>query len=335
MNNTFLSHISLLRVIAMVTVVLHHALCFYGAWFPYDGSQSYLHFTMALKDVNMPMFVFLAGFIYAYLRLTHGKYNDTDDFIVGKIKRLLLPYLLWSIVLLTPLNLAMVGARTIFYGIWQMWFLLMLFLEFLFFHFTFLFWAKTSLAADCCIFAVLSVISSFIMPRLSDYYGIDLSLLCFDKFIHYMPFFFLGAAVSKHKSKLSVPLIAAVIVTVAASAAIVAVNFFFLDIKGSGECIFIFVCAVLISSFAATEKLCGRFPAIASSKVIADLDKSAMGIYILHHILILDFVSLPIGAEFMNEHVILAPVAVFAVSLLLSWAMTHAILRTRLRFVFG
>ena len=123
----------------MVTVVLHHALCFYGAWFPYDGSQSYLHFTMALKDVNMPMFVFLAGFIYAYLRLTHGKYSATDDFIVGKIKRLLLPYLLWSIVLLTPLNLAMVGARTIFYGIWQMWFLLMLFLEFLFFHFTFRF----------------------------------------------------------------------------------------------------------------------------------------------------------------------------------------------------
>ena len=101
MNNTHLSHISLLRVIAMVTVVLHHTLCFYGAWFPYDDSQTCLNFTLALKDISMPMFIALAGFIYSYLKVNHGKYNNTGTFVLGKAKRLLLPYLLWSAVLLT------------------------------------------------------------------------------------------------------------------------------------------------------------------------------------------------------------------------------------------
>ena len=333
MNNTHLSYISLLRVVAMVTVVLHHTLCFYGAWFPYEGSQAYLNFTMALKEISMPMFIALAGFIYSYLRMNHGKYNNTGTFVLSKTKRLLLPYLLWSAVLLTPLNLAEAQPINVLYGIWHLWFLLVLFLEFMFFHLTFRFWGKVSKIADCAIFVMLFAASHLII-KFVDSHGIDIRCFCLYLFIRYIPFFYLGAALGKSRFNIKPAVIPAIAVLIG-SAAVVVIWLFFNDVKGAATFNHLLTAMIIVAAIPAADSFCKRFPTIASSKIITDLDKSSMGIYILHHILILDFVSLQIGAEFMNEHVILAPVAVFAVSLLLSWAMTHAILRTRLRFVFG
>ena len=333
MNNTHLSYISLLRVVAMVTVVLHHTLCFYGAWFPYDDSQTCLNFTLALKEISMPMFIALAGFIYSYLKVNHGKYNNTGTFVLGKAKRLLLPYLLWSAVLLTPLNLAEAKPINVLYGTWHLWFLLVLFLEFMFFHFTFRFWSKTSKVADCAIFAMLFVASHLIIKFVNSH-GIDIRCFCLYLFIRYIPFCYLGMVLGKSRFNIKSVVIPAIAV-LAGSAAVVVIWLFCGDAKGAATINHLLTAMVIIAAIPVADSFCKRFPSIASSKIIADLDKSSMGIYILHHILILDFVSLPVGAGFMNEHVILAPAVVFVVSLLLSWAITHAILRTRLRFVFG
>ena len=62
-----LTYVSLLRVVAMVSVVYYHSFCYYGIWM--GGAKEipfYKQFDVFLISLSMPEFVFLSGFLYSY-----------------------------------------------------------------------------------------------------------------------------------------------------------------------------------------------------------------------------------------------------------------------------
>lgn len=91
--------ISFMRVCAMLLVVYYHCICFYtGNWKIHGALQrpDYNDIAFCLNCVHMPAFVYISGFLYAYLYLYKGKYRDGRTFLINKIRRLMVPYLLWG-----------------------------------------------------------------------------------------------------------------------------------------------------------------------------------------------------------------------------------------------
>lgn len=64
-----LTYISYLRVMAMLMVVLYHCLCYYGVW-GYDDAvtvNAYSCLASFLNYIDMPLFVFISGYLYAHI----------------------------------------------------------------------------------------------------------------------------------------------------------------------------------------------------------------------------------------------------------------------------
>lgn len=103
-----LNHISILRNIALICVVLGHAGCIYaGKWnFTVVNSNSRLlkYITDYIYSFHMPLFVFISGYVYNYSREMMGKYSSIKKFIINKWKRLIIPYILTGIVFMIPIQ---------------------------------------------------------------------------------------------------------------------------------------------------------------------------------------------------------------------------------------
>lgn len=190
-QNTHLSNISLLRVIAMVSVVFYHCLCYYGIWTSKFVIEGYRDFDLFLVSINMPLFVFLSGYLYAYLRNNFNRYQDNKIFVFKKAKRLLIPYVFWGVLLVLFFPTPDHRWTNFFSGICHLWFLLMLFEEFLFFHFTFKFWKNVTLRS-----ALLKLIGlllvSLLMKKIFSHYEVSNLPLCINQFFRMLPFFGLG-----------------------------------------------------------------------------------------------------------------------------------------------
>lgn len=194
-QDTHLSNISLLRVIAMVSVVFYHCLCYYGIWSSKFVIEGYRDFDIFLVSVNMPLFVFLSGYLYAYLRNNFHKYQDSKTFVFKKSKRLLIPYIFWGVLLVLFFPRPDHRWTDFFSGICHLWFLLMLFEEFLFFHFTFKFWKNNTLRS--AFFKLIGLLLvSFLMKKLFSHYYAGNLPLCINQFFTKLPFFGLGILLS-------------------------------------------------------------------------------------------------------------------------------------------
>ena len=128
--NERLLDISLLRVISIVAVVAFHVYgMMYADHFPKSKDlyhQIYWTWNQCgLINIAMPMFVFVSGYLFAFL-MRKGKYPTFGALLKNKIKRLLLPYFVFGLIMMAttgnfrPLDL--------FSGCyWHLWFLPMIF----------------------------------------------------------------------------------------------------------------------------------------------------------------------------------------------------------------
>ncbi|OUN58392.1 acyltransferase family protein [Alistipes sp. An66] len=127
--NERLLDISLLRVISIVAVVAFHVYgMMYADHFPKSKDlyhQIYWTWNQCgLINIAMPMFVFISGYLFAFL-MRKGKYPTFGILLKIKIKRLLLPYFAFGLIMMAttgnfhPLDL-LKG------DYWHLWFLPML-----------------------------------------------------------------------------------------------------------------------------------------------------------------------------------------------------------------
>lgn len=126
---TKLSDIVILRVIAVMTLVMWHCYCSYIHWniaiTPANGFYKTL-FTTVIPDANLPLFTFIAGYLFYFIRVEKKRYIQFEDFLLNKVHRLLIPFL----ILGTIINLLEYGKNFIdvFYGLPNhLWYCLMLF----------------------------------------------------------------------------------------------------------------------------------------------------------------------------------------------------------------
>ena len=128
-----LSEIALLRVLATFSIVVWHTYCSYICWGVADSPANSFYsrfFTRIFPDANMPLFTFIAGYLFCFLLKEKGKYRSFKEFVKNKTHRLLIPFL----VLGSMINLCEYGKDIVdlFYGLPNhLWYCLMLFYVFI------------------------------------------------------------------------------------------------------------------------------------------------------------------------------------------------------------
>lgn len=95
---------------AMMMIVAFHSMLFYnGKWWVFGGPviPLWVKTSAFLNAIDLPMFVFISGFLFGHLYKYKHKYRDRKQFVIGKARRLLVPYLAWGlflVYLLPPFN---------------------------------------------------------------------------------------------------------------------------------------------------------------------------------------------------------------------------------------
>ena len=141
MNVKTLDHMNLLRVFGISIVVLRHTFApFTNSW---KISEFYDYNIIAdfigryISTLSMPLFVFISGYIYSYLRNSLKKYGTYKVLTHKKIRRLLIPYLFFALIY-NYFFLEFDSLKTYLIHLWfgsgHLWFLLMMFILFLLFY---------------------------------------------------------------------------------------------------------------------------------------------------------------------------------------------------------
>jgi len=132
------------KILTLILVIIGHATVFYspdGAMAPARQSAAMAGVATYIYSFHMPLFVLLSGCVWGWC-IRHGKYEKALPFVANKAKRLLLPYLVFGAVLVTPVVVACGFTEDGFfsqlfkgillgYDARHLWYLLVLFLLFL------------------------------------------------------------------------------------------------------------------------------------------------------------------------------------------------------------
>lgn len=123
--------IDYLRVSAMLMIILYHCLCYYTNRWTDDSPRIDAYEVIAglLHGIALPLFACISGYLYCKIRET-GRYSDYRKYIWGKVKRILLPLIIWSIVCISIIpGASMLDLQS--GGYKHLWFLGMMFWLFL------------------------------------------------------------------------------------------------------------------------------------------------------------------------------------------------------------
>lgn len=320
--------VSIIRILSMIIIVLYHCICPYGIWktfcsdiTPYSNIEAW----RSLCNVALYSFVLISGYLYAYLYLHKNKYRQTSTFLSDKSKRLLLPYLVWSI----PALLLYGNSNFVIdfiSGFQHLWFLLMLYGLFLVVAPLIRFNSKTIIGG----IAVLLILN-VVINKWGDSYP---NYLSWKMIFRYAPAFLWGILLVKagwieKLEKKSVPLLI-VLNLFAVVGVIVIASMQRLPLGGFYAPIPTFVLLTFLTA------LVGRIKIEKLPIPLHSLDKNCMGIYILHHLFIWFILFyIPVSHEVLNSHPIAAPSILFPTVFVLSWIMAVLINRSKLRCVFG
>lgn len=142
--NSQLENCNFIKTILMSLVVLYHSCALWksGGWFnqaPASPSAFLDVIAQWLNSFHVYGFTFVSGFIFYALKNEKGKYQDKKAFVIGKVKRLIVPYVLVSTLWAGPWYVFYFKAslgdvlKNFVLGVQpaQLWFLLMLFWVFM------------------------------------------------------------------------------------------------------------------------------------------------------------------------------------------------------------
>lgn len=321
----------------MVMVVIYH--CIYQFFMGYSMCVNlfphidvYEHIAKFLNSIDMPMFVFASGYLFSYLKNRCQKYSDGKEFLLKKVKRLLIPFLLWVVVVDLVL-FGWIDPSHFLYPPCHLWFLVMLIECFLVIFIIRFLWEKQPLWLNIGLCLAFSSIYFLLGGR-----GYLSSFLCMDSFLIYFPIFYLGViwarfSIVERWMHLSKPLLGVALVVFAVLIGFFTYNKFPLHsdllARVMGICLTLTLFQLL---FVPSEKREGNY---TPNKYISSLDASGMGIYILHQIVIILLLNQSVVASFVKEHVVLGPVLLFCVVFFGCWGVVALINKTKLKFIFG
>ncbi|MBR2005830.1 MAG: acyltransferase [Thermoguttaceae bacterium] len=140
----------------MLLVVFFHSSLFWSGrnWLgciePKHTSNVIPFLCFTLQSFHTRAFTLISGYLFYYLKFEKGKYNRFVPFVTNKASRLVAPLILVSLFWIIPLSLCVfpdfetrvIDKFLLLKSPSQLWFLMMLFNTFVFFHFFASFFAK-------------------------------------------------------------------------------------------------------------------------------------------------------------------------------------------------
>lgn len=184
-----LNSLNIVRSIAIILVVLRHSFSPYlNAWEIskyYNTNRVVQIIGEYISTFSMPLFVFISGFIYAYLRLYKKKYSTYKILITKKIRRLLIPYFFFGIIYIAVFmkyDSFISFVEPLWFGCGHLWFILMMFLIFI------LFYPLETYFKNNIKSGIIISVFCFLISSIFNYYKLD---PLFDV-TFYLLFFYLG-----------------------------------------------------------------------------------------------------------------------------------------------
>lgn len=107
MTNNF-SHISALKVLGLILVVLGHSLGVYNVLWVYSSivkAPLFHLLDLYISSFHIKLFLFVSGYLYCYGKLNKKQYKKNKDFFINKAKRLLIPYFFIALIYMVPIQL--------------------------------------------------------------------------------------------------------------------------------------------------------------------------------------------------------------------------------------
>jgi peptidoglycan/LPS O-acetylase OafA/YrhL len=295
----YLNNISLLRTFAILIVVLGHSMIVYqynwGIYTPIIKSSFFNALKTYIDTFQMPLFIFISGYMYYYCKKECGKYNKLSKFSADKIKRLLVPYICIAFIYVLPIR--MMTNYSGYYGnnafeiilkyiitgvdVGHLWYLLAIFEIFIVFYLFESVIKKIGVPVSFIIIAIANIVS-FKFPNI---FQISSS-------IHYFMFFYLGYIIRKYeqaftyefKGKNNVILIVTLFI----------LQFLFLigSIKMSNNNIMdtlfknsmSLACniSVTIFYFLVLSSISTKYKSLNNNKILKYLDSESFAIYLFH-----------------------------------------------------
>lgn len=190
-----LNEVTLMRTILAVLIVLHHAFaCYNGLWPEPAGYRClplYKWIDRVVFAFPLEAFVFVSGYLFAFQRITLNRANGGLALVISKLKRLILPSILFSLIYFALFN-EYHGLHSMVYsvarGCGHMWFLPMLFWCFI-----------VCWLFECVRIADVWKLLFFVLLNLLMVYYLPLRL---DRMAVYMVYFFGGFICYKHSGSI-------------------------------------------------------------------------------------------------------------------------------------
>lgn len=308
-DSNHFNDISLLRVSAMLMVVFYHCLCPYSIW---DGSDYFIGFHVQtwdvvagmLSQVHLPIFFLISGYLFAYKR-NMGGYDDNIKFVKDKAARVLIPYCVIGLSLCILQNR---DVGQMLNGISHLWFLLAIF--------------------ECYILGK-AIEGVLLIPErkrqvlmvmlllfliLVPYRIPEVRFLCLSRIVTYFPYYLIGMLASKidfgtltkYKSKVLGLILMLMLLFV----------FQQIYVK-RGIVTATFGVYLVLLSFTYVRLL--NIPKLHSWMI--SLDKCSMGIYIVHHILIQELITISVFRSLATEYCYIFPCVLFISVTIISWGI--------------
>lgn len=202
----YLNLCSRIKTIMMILIIVYHSVALWmpEGWFnqaPAEDNIVFKYIAQWLNMIHIYVFAFVSGYIYSHSRFKLGRYSSFKDFVIKKVKRLLIPYIIISIIWCIPMYIIfykppieiLIKNFVLGYAPSQLWYLLMLFWLFVLIYFPSPFFysldSKGTLVVAFAIYAIYIV--------LSNYLSLPFQILTAIKFV---PFFVIGMNLESYSS---------------------------------------------------------------------------------------------------------------------------------------
>ncbi|MBU3160809.1 acyltransferase [Clostridium frigoris] len=346
----YLNNISLLRVFAILIVVLGHSMVVYqynwGIYTPLIKSSFFNSLKNYIDIFQMPLFIFISGYMFYYCRRECGKYKNTSKFSFDKTKRLLVPYLCVSILYVLPIRMLTNykaysdnNALEVFYkyiltGLdsGHLWYLIAIFEIFIVFYLFEPIINKLGTPASFIIIACANIIS-YKFPHV---FQISTS-------IHYFMFFYLGYIIRKNEKAFAYEFKGNRNIILISASFILQFLLLIISLKISNNNLICTLSKNLVYLFSnissaifyflALSTISFKYKSLNSNKILKFLDKESYAIYLFHSPLI--YIMLKYIANKNISPFIVVP-SFFVIILFGSLGISYIIKKTQiLKFMIG
>lgn len=321
----------ILGAIAILLVVLQHASQTFVSWKLLWGIDSkLLAGEIAITSAfTMPLFIMIAGLLFQF-SLSHGKYFETCDFLDKKVKRLLVPFLIFSpfMIYFFPVgdDSLFASLKLFLNGAHHLWFVLTLLYAYLFFYFFRNLLDKSS-GVSLIILSIVSVAGHYLSIEYGGLFGLTNILI-------YFLYFYLGIWIWKNYTSSLLNFNHWIVLGLYLSIRIVHMLYFRFDEYVWINSILPVFEGVIGSlwawrfSFIYGAKLMG-----GANRPIHFISRNSYGIYLFHLPIIYGIIEVFRNFDPLNMYLVV--LILFSMSLFISILLTEGLRKINLKMVIG